>query len=83
MKKLKFNYKNIPDIADPLVVREINDMLFIQQEVNISNMVLGNKEKVEKNSKIKSTPESIDNTVTTVIKSSGKEIQPILESLDY
>lgn len=81
--KLKFNYKNIPDIADPLVVREINDMLFIQQEVNISNMVLGNKEKAEKTSKIKSTPESIDNAVTTVIKSSEKEMQPILESLDY
>lgn len=73
--KLKFNHKEKPDLAAPLVARKIQDLLI--PEVNFDNKI-----NAESNGEIKVLTQNIKDLVTTAAKLPEK-VQTVSEPFDY
>ncbi|MGI9214996.1 MAG: hypothetical protein ACR2HS_05025, partial [Gammaproteobacteria bacterium] len=75
--KLKFNYKKKPNITDPLVAREIQDMLIAGNKENHDEYKEKNISKITKDTvnKEQKTTDRIEKTITV-----NKEIEVNIEN---
>ena len=87
--KLKFKYQAKGDIAEPLVARDIKDLLVQGGNGNSQNKTESNNKakvistNVESSDKTKVIPEKVKDVITTVAKTLDKNVQLVTGPLDY